>query len=601
MKFESNGQQIKYITPNSSDTNDRWKIVPQEDFRKQQGKCGDSSLRKTNTVIGYDEWIERSVIYKSINYSKDCSDNLDLLLNYRETINTQVQILNDISSSMLPEPLDYFEVTNNVDDFSKFERKVREAEPVLVLDYIPGEVLAKRIGYRKDKAFYTKDDKGERLNLPMLMRLALDIIAFFEDIYSKGYAYTSLSTDHIVLLLDNKPRFVGLSRICKVRNDRFDIKHPNFGRQLLGYSAPEMNNEKTGFGESASVKKVMAFNLGVILASILAGVNTFDENLITDGAYDYLHDKKTREYVQKSSPQHGAQLDALLTQLLNLDQGNRLCDFAEIKNQLLIISGEIVDSKKNVSKVIRGRIRKILYDRGFGFIDDDYGGSYYFKIDQMPVGRGPGLYEGSIASFIGSGREDGSLFVSRFILTEYACPIKPSLPEPEKSPRVPRPKPTPAPTPSPIPTPNPPTPDYTPRPVNQVGENSSVSTVKPVIAIILVILLGIGFFVGKEYLDVNKLGKTEDVVADEAASVEENIQDENPDTDIYISIIVPDGNVRSGPGTGYDAISVVHENEKYIYTGNHEKPSSRVWYEIYLDEERTETGWVSSLIAEIQE
>ncbi len=368
----------------------------------------------------------------------------------------------------------------------------------------------------------------------------------------------------------------------------------------MGYSAPEMNTEADKYGERASVKKVIAFNLGVILASVLAGVNVFDERFITNGAYDYSRDKSTRDYIQKSTSKHGRELDKLLAQLLDLDKNNRLCDFAEIKKQLMIISGEVVGSNINDSKVIQGRVSKIFYDRGYGFVEDNYGGSYYFKTEQMPTERYGQVYEGSNVSIIGRGNEDGKLFVSKFIVTDYICPMKPSLPEAKPAPRVPRTKVEPTPQPSPMPNPQPKAEQQQRQNIPPKGQ-ANVSSARPVIALVLIALLGIGIFVFKDRFDINKIMDQSDDSANEVASVEEVIAEKVVDTSTYINIIVPDGNVRSGPGTDYDAIAVVHENEQYIYTGNQEKPGSRVWYEIYLDEERTETGWVSSLIAEIQE
>lgn len=69
-----------------------------------------------------------------------------------------------------------------------------------------------------------------------------------------------------------------------------------------------------------------------------------------------------------------------------------------------------------------------------------------------------------------------------------------------------------------------------------------------------------------------------------------------------VRITVAAGNVRSGAGTDYGVIGGVHQGEEYLTTGNSETTASgRIWYEIFLDEEQTSTGWVSEAIAELAE
>lgn len=69
-----------------------------------------------------------------------------------------------------------------------------------------------------------------------------------------------------------------------------------------------------------------------------------------------------------------------------------------------------------------------------------------------------------------------------------------------------------------------------------------------------------------------------------------------------VRITVADGNVRSGAGTDYDVIAGVHQGEEYFTTGSVETASNgRIWYEIFLDENQSSTGWVSEKIAELNE
>ena len=195
---------------------------------------------------------------------------------------------------MLPEPLDFFLVTNTFDCFKGDAVQFKDNEPILILDYIPGEVLADKLANTRDKSFYRFEDEKlftktpKDINVGIVMRLIGDILAFEMEMYDKGYAYTALSPDHIVLLGDNKPRFIGLGRICSVSGDRYDVNHINYGRQLKGYSAPEFNKLESNFGMNESVKSAIAYNLGVLIACIMLGKTSFDEGNLNAGAYDYM-------------------------------------------------------------------------------------------------------------------------------------------------------------------------------------------------------------------------------------------------------------------------------------------------------------------------
>jgi len=69
-----------------------------------------------------------------------------------------------------------------------------------------------------------------------------------------------------------------------------------------------------------------------------------------------------------------------------------------------------------------------------------------------------------------------------------------------------------------------------------------------------------------------------------------------------VRVIVEEGNVRSGAGTEYDVVTSVHLGEEYIATEKTETAGNgQIWYEIFLDENKTSTGWMSGKIAEIHE
>lgn len=60
-------------------------------------------------------------------------------------------------------------------------------------------------------------------------------------------------------------------------------------------------------------------------------------------------------------------------------------------------------------------------------------------------------------------------------------------------------------------------------------------------------------------------------------------------------------NIRSGPGTDYDVVTTASQGDIFVATGNQETASNgRIWYEIYLDDEMTQTGWASQKIIDFQ-
>ncbi len=62
----------------------------------------------------------------------------------------------------------------------------------------------------------------------------------------------------------------------------------------------------------------------------------------------------------------------------------------------------------------------------------------------------------------------------------------------------------------------------------------------------------------------------------------------------YLEISASAANIRSGAGTDYAAVSVANAGEQFEWTGEtSEFSDGTTWYEIYLDDDRIQTGWVS--------
>lgn len=421
-------------------------------------KSKDKKLQRTRLAMAEDYFLDRMVLVKTVCYDDQDLSQPGSIQMKRNILEAQIEILNALSSNMLPEPLDYFEITNNVDHFDDSVREeFRDTEPVLILDYIPGEVLADKLQNPYDKTFYRSEDTKSfyktagQINIEMIMRLIGDILTFEIEMYEKGYAYTALSPDHIVLLGDNKPRFIGLGRICPISADRYDASHVNFGRQLKAYSAPELNQRTTGFGINAGVKANIAYNLGALIASIVLAKTDFDERLLNNGAYDYHHAAEDRQAIKNSWRKKGEQVDSLLYQLMNPDPSGRLTDFDVILHELAVISGDAQDETKKET-VYFGKVKFFSLDKGFGFVTGENGVDYFVPLKR--VENAPSGYDGQPVAFtiIKDKFKENRWNVKSFVnppRTDVVYPRSVKKPEPAVRPISPTPQPKPTPRPQP--------------------------------------------------------------------------------------------------------------------------------------------------------
>ena len=614
------------IQSSNIDLEGRWIVRGDEFFQKEDPlrvfskylniKPGDSGLSRTVNTLCEDYYMNRSVILKTLKYDSRELREEKLILQKRRVLAEQIELLNKIQSNMLPEPLDYFLVKNNYDNFQIESKEIAETEPVFVLDFIPGEILSNILNSSHNYKFYRRREEDENiqyikndadLNVSMVLRLAGDILLFLRGMYEKGYAYTSLSTDHIILLGDVKPRFVGIGRICPVQNDKYDCNHVNYGRQLKGYSAPEMNRANDLFGLNSSVKANIVFNLGALISRMVLSTGGFDDRVITDGAYDYGKATEDRERIKKIS----SKLDNLLSKMLRLDAQERLTDFNEIQSELMFLSGDAIREKKpKIDKRMHsGMVVRILLDKGFGFISDNECYDVFIPPKFLTT-----LYTLSVGDTVYYHvwmNSEGQYRVTEFVdppqkpRTDIVYPR--FVPKPEPIVIKPKPKPQPQPKPQPEPK-SQPTPDKTKKKDAELNKSTAETTQKNklskwiliVFFSIMAILLYYAFKELKadqartELHEESATEATQDIIEEETKEIEEVSKE-------YIKIIVKDGNVRMGPGTDYEVIDLVHEDEIYEYTGKTETPESKPWYEIYLDDDRTSTGWISSIVGEIEE
>lgn len=70
---------------------------------------------------------------------------------------------------------------------------------------------------------------------------------------------------------------------------------------------------------------------------------------------------------------------------------------------------------------------------------------------------------------------------------------------------------------------------------------------------------------------------------------------------VFFEISASAANIRSGPGTDYEVVTQAREGDFFEGTGNVETSGERIWYQIYLDDSHTDTGWVSDKVVLLPE
>lgn len=324
---------------------------------------------RTNLSLGYDDNIGKPVIVKTIEYrANDLKDEISIRKR-RSVLIEQVNILNALSSPLLPEPLDWFYVNNNYD--RNMSKELRESEPVLILDFEQASTLTNEVNRHSFRYRNYNDVTKNKIDSSKVARLGLSILNFLRLLKEKNYAYLALSPEHILLLKDYVPRFVGLGRICKLRNGHLDSNHINFGRTLLGYSAPELNNKVDNWGEFATSEEVGAFSLGVILHQIIIESDKFEENTLKSGSFFYPNGV-TESIIKNQSS--GKVLHRLISSLCDHNPKTRLVDYDYIEEILKSI--DLGKGREVVNK--NGVVKEYNSDLGIGKIIDNNGREFSF-------------------------------------------------------------------------------------------------------------------------------------------------------------------------------------------------------------------------------
>lgn len=399
MKYKFTGEGIINLESTDELTNDkRWLLLSPWQMSKKYPSLSwkwfyDVLSREneiTSLALGHDKFINRPVLAKTVNYRIDDMENAESINERRKILLEQVKILNELSSFLLPEALDWFTVENILDPLK--DENSRKTEPVLILDYIPGKSLKYAINTGKYKNKKGKEiqkvtlegesnDIRNTVNIPKIGRISLNILTFLKLLCDKEYCHIALSPDHIIVLKDDTtPRFVGLGRICKTINGVIDLNHINSGRTVPGYSAPELNDYVTGRRENVKSKNVAAYSLGVLMHQMAIGKTDFEPEMLVGPAFVYPN--PISEPLINNKGKFGKLLHNLIANLCNHDENKRLTDFDEIEKQLLILSSMYISGEEgNIKefKKISGEIKSFYQNSQFGEILGDDGRTYKFN------------------------------------------------------------------------------------------------------------------------------------------------------------------------------------------------------------------------------
>ena len=433
----SNSKSESTLISTNRNLKNRWCVLTPSKLEKDIGgnwtwfnsvsQRKSNKLERTRLYLGYDDVVLRPVIVKVVKYNLDDVATRESVIKKRKVLSSQIELLNDISSPLLPEPLDWFNVENSVEGLPTDE--LCKTEPVLVLDYMPGVTLeyqtVKKAFRRPNKGTNIKDTKTENieeivLNVEKIARLIDYIRYFFEQIYNKGYMYVGLSIDEILVLKDDVPRFLGLGRICKLKNGKLDDTHINFNRTVIGYSAPEFKELDKYYTKNPDAKAVAAFNLGVILAQLMCESTSFERDARDKNGYFKYPNPRYEEKI-KAISKKGYMIHDLLVKLCDPNPETRLKDFKEIERILTDIKGDSLKPSREyqpkryrveIQKGITGVIKFYDDEKEYGYlVEKSSQEQYKFKKEQLEKGGLTTVTKGQQVIFekaIRYNEEDGS-------------------------------------------------------------------------------------------------------------------------------------------------------------------------------------------------
>lgn len=447
---------------NDVDLKNRWVVVNSKKMEERTksswgwfNNVQNRKFERTKLHLAYDKVVGRPVIAKTVCYRPDDLQSRKTILERRSILTEQIDLLNAIASPLLPEPLDWFNVTNTVDGLPE---DLRDSEPVLILDYQPGLPLEYYIAKKKLRFRQVKDKTEEpRVDTTNVGRIALRILYFIRILREHNYAYLDLNPEHILLLNNYIPRFVGLGRICKTINGCIDDTNINFGMTSRGYSAPELNDFSDNWkrAREATAEQIGAFSLGVIIHQMVSETTEFTADMIKKGSFIYPNGV-TDEKIQSAF--NGEKIHELISKLCEHNPQSRLSDLDEIEERLRVLAGETghrrndnVEKNKSVERRC-GWVKWYDDDKKYGFlVCKDTLKEYHISKTNLEKTNVATLSDNMRVAFDVVTGAHG----------DYATNVKPIVPPerqrvtPPKRPTPPPPRRTPPPPPRKTPTPPP--------------------------------------------------------------------------------------------------------------------------------------------------
>lgn len=274
-----------------------------------------NSQKTENTIVkpGLDNLLNRAVVIKTINMNNKNS--------LKNCLIEQVDLLNDIETHLLPEPLDYFYIGDR---------------PILVLDYHPGYNLKKEI------SLLEKNGRDERAILPMIARIARNILYFMIISKEKGYVHLGICPEHIIMLNNQNIRVVGIGKIHKFKNNKININDIE-GRYESIYMPPEVYKKE--INNKLDTDAIVAFSLGVTLCQMICIKSNIEDFMTTKiceeyTVFSYPNPNKEKQSLfeelinKKVKGAKRYKVKKLITDLCNPDPNKRLTDFNIIEKRL---------------------------------------------------------------------------------------------------------------------------------------------------------------------------------------------------------------------------------------------------------------------------
>ncbi|WP_055070158.1 protein kinase domain-containing protein [Clostridium massiliamazoniense] len=398
------------LCASNKNLNGRWSLIDKNEVVNEEftwiHKEFQKEFKRVSTFLGYDNLKQKEVIIKTVRLSKskDYKEQREILKNYTKT-------LNDIKSPFLPQLLDFFYLkeNNNI-------QCIKKNEPMIILEYKKGRTLEEEVLEGKFKE--AKNNEANMLRIVEIMKKTLGLSKYIEE---KGYVHLGISPEHIIIGENDEVSFLGLGRICEVKNGVLNSKSVNFSRSLYGYSAPELNNIEFSWGENSKPAEIIAFSLGVLLHQLVCGSINFSNDSIREGAF-YYPNNKSKEIILKQ--RNGYRLHDFLEKLCNHQKEERLKNYEEIESILDELTKErnyyeltnkpfiAPEGEETIYKNLVGYISSFNKERKHGFVRSDKGEEFYLRFKEIEEFNLKNVREGLEIEFDVVKDSTGEIFVS---------------------------------------------------------------------------------------------------------------------------------------------------------------------------------------------